>query len=302
MSSATEDRRLLAIGARLAAVTTIALMYALVKIADGRGVHIVESLFYRQLFAVPLVAIWVAVGPGFSSLKTDRPAAHGWRMAVGMCGMVLNFSTFILLPLAEATTIGFTVPMVTTILSALVLRESTGLHRWAAVILGFLGVLVVVQPGQSTLPAAGVAVGLCAALAVSCVNITLRQIGRTESATTTVFWFTVSSLIPVGIAMLFFARSHDGLTWLLLVLIGLTGGLAQLMLTTSLRWAPVSVVLPFDYLMLLWTAALGWLMFGDLPSHTTWLGAPLIIASGLYIAYREHKIHRERTAVTAPMD
>lgn len=288
------------IALRLGAMLCLSAMLALVKIANMRGVAVVESVFYRQFFALPLVLVWVMRGQGFSALKTKRPYAHLWRMTLGMTGMVLNFWAFTLLPLAEATMIGFTVPIFATILSALLLGEATGWHRWSAVLIGFLGVLVVVNPaGGSHLPPTGVLVGIAASITIAGITITLRQIGRTEDTVTTVFWFTATSLVPMGIAMFFFGQFHDPLTWAILVAMGLVGGAAQLAMTASLRFAPVSVVLPMDYSSLLWATLLGWALFDMLPTHTTWLGAPLIIASGLYIVYREHRLHRDRATAMA---
>lgn len=296
MTSAPAERRLLAILLRLVTALALTAMFAIVKLADARGVTLFESLFYRQALALPLVLGVVGWGPGFRSVATRRPGAHIWRTVLGMCGMALNFLTFTLLPIAEATVILFTVPIFATILSAVVLKEPVGRHRWSAVILGFAGVLVVVQPGGSTLPPEGVAVGLVAATVVSAINITLRQIGRTESATTTVFWFTILSALPFGALMPVLGKSHDAATFGLLLALGLMGGLAQLTSTASLRLAPVSVVLPIDYSSLIWSALAGWLVFSTVPSPHLWLGAPLIIASGLYIVYREQKLHRARTA------
>jgi len=300
--SATPDRRLLAISLRLFAAVTLTIMFALVKLLDARGVSLVESLFYRQALALPLVLGWIAAGPGFASVRTKRPGAHLTRTVLGLAGMALNFLTFMLLPLAEATVLLFTVPIFATILSAAVLKERVGRHRWGAVLLGFAGVLMVVQPGSATLPLNGVLVGLCAAVVVSGVSITLRQIGQTEGAATTVFWFTIVSAVPLGIAMLFVGQAHDGRTFAMLLALGLAGGLAQLALTASLRLAPVSVVLPMDYSNLLWSALIGWLVFATLPSPSLWLGAPLIIASGLYIVYREHRLRRQQTPIAGPAD
>jgi drug/metabolite transporter (DMT)-like permease len=300
--SAPVERRLLAIALRLFAALALTVMFAIVKIVGGRGVSLVESLFYRQVMALPLVLVWIAAGPGFAAIKTARPGAHLTRTVIGMTGMALNFTTFLLLPLAEATVLLFTVPIFATILSAVVLKEPVGRHRWGAVLLGFVGVLIVVQPGSATLPTAGVLVGLCAATAVSGVSITLRQIGRTESAITTVFWFTTASVIPLGLAMLVVGKAHDPVTFALLLGLGLTGGLAQIALTASLRLAPVSVVLPMDYSNLIWSALLGWLVFAAVPTPMLWLGAPLIVGSGLYIVYREHRLHREKVAAAGPTD
>jgi drug/metabolite transporter (DMT)-like permease len=215
--------------------------------------------------------------------------------------VALNFLSYLLLPLAEATVLLFRVPIFATILSALVLKEPVGWHRWSAVMMGFIGVLIVVRPGGG-LALHGVAVGLMAAIVVSGVSITLRQIGRTESASTTVFWFTILSALPFGLAMPFLGKAHDAETFGLLLALGLFGGLAQLALTASLRLAPVSVVLPMDYSSLVWSALIGWLVFAAVPSPHLWLGAPLIIASGFYIVYREQKLHRERTAGAVATD
>ena len=293
--TAPAERRLLAILLRLVNALALTVMFAMVKLAADRGVTLFESVFYRQALAIPLVAGLVLAGPGLRSVKTQRPWAHVWRTVLGLCGMGLNFLTYRLLPIAEATVLLFTVPIFATILSALFLKERVGRHRWGAVILGFAGVLVVVQPGGSTLPAHGVLVGMTAAVVVSAINITLRQIGRTESAMTTVFWFTMMSVVPLALVMPALGKAHNAYTFGILIALGLLGGLAQLTSTAALRLAPVSVVLPIDYSSLIWAALVGWLIFHTVPSPTLWLGAPLIIGSGLYIVFREQKLHREKT-------
>jgi drug/metabolite transporter (DMT)-like permease len=213
-------------------------------------------------------------------------------MALGVSAMGLNFLAVTLLPLAEATAIGFTVPLFSTILAALLLGEATGRWRWGAVATGFAGVLLIVQPGSGEVPLGGVAVAILAALLTASVTIVIRRLGRTEPATTTVFWFAVSSLIPLGLLMLAFGRAHDLGTFALLAGLALAGGLAQLTLTASLRLAPVALVMPMDYSMLLWSTLLGLLLFAELPTSWVWIGAPLIIGSGLVIAWREHRLTR----------
>lgn len=296
------ERRLLAIGCRLFAAVALTVMFAIVKLLHARGVTLLESVFYRHALALPLVLGWIASGPGFASVRTQRIGAHVWRSVIGTAGVALNFLTFTLLPLAEATVLLFTVPIFATIMSAAVLKEKVGRHRWGAVLLGFVGVLIVVQPGGSALSPHGVAIGLLAATVVSGVSITLRQIGKTESATTTVFWFTILSAVSLALFLPFFGKVHDPETFGLMLGLGLTGGVAQLAMTASLRLAPVSVVLPMDYSNLVWSALIGWLVFATLPSPALWLGAPLIIASGLYIVFREHRLQRDRIAVAGAAD
>jgi drug/metabolite transporter (DMT)-like permease len=281
-------RPLFAIGLRLVAVICLSIMFVTVRVVDGRGVHVVESLFYRQALALPFVLGWIAMAGGLHTVRTRRVRVHASRMMLGLSGMLLNFLSYILLLPAEAATIGFTMPIFGTILSALILREATGIHRWGAVLIGFVGVLVMIRPDAGHFPLQGVTVAIAAALVTASVSLVLRELGRTESAGVVVFWFTALSMIPLGIAMPFFAQMHDPVTWGLLLLIGLFGGIAQLCLTASLRWGPVSVVLPMDYSAIIWTTLLGVAIGEAWPLATTWVGAILIIASGLYIAWREH--------------
>lgn len=273
-------------------------MYALVKLASTRGVNVVECLFYRQCGSALCATGLVALGPGFPALRTQRVWAHVGRMALGLGAMGSNFLAFILLPLAEATTIGFSVPIFSVILAAVVLDEPTGKWRWGAVAAGFAGVLLIVQPGSGAVPLFGASVALVAALMTASVTIVIRRLGATERAATTVFWFALSSLVPLGLAMLFFGGSHDEATWMMLAGLGVAGGLAQLTLTGSLRLAPVALVMPMDYTSLLWALFLGSWVFGEVPTPWIWIGAPIIIGSGLVIVWREQRLHR-RAALSA---
>ena len=294
----TPQRPLAGIALRLLTALLLAVMFACVKLAATRGVNLVETLFYRQIGSVLCAVGLVAAGPGFDSLRTRRVGAHVVRMGLGMTAMALNFLAMIMLPLAEATAIGFTVPIFSVILAALLLAEPTGKWRWGAVAAGFLGVLIIVQPGNGDVPLAGAAVAIVAALITASVTIMIRRLGATERASTTVFWFAASSLLPMAILMLGFARAHDTTTWIVLAVLALAGGLAQLTLTGALRLAPIALVMPMDYTSLLWATLLGAWLFAELPTTWTWLGAPIIIASGLVIVWREHRLHR-RAALEA---
>ncbi|MDG5489792.1 DMT family transporter [Sphingomonas sp. BGYR3] len=283
------ERILTGIGLRLLAIFLLSAMTALVKLAVQRGATLPETMFYRQLASLPVVLAFVAAGPGLASLRTRRFGAHLRRAVVGTMGMVFTFGSVLLLPLAEATVLSFTVPIFATIMGALFLNERVGVHRWGAVIVGFVGVLIVAQPSGGHFPLVGTVVGPLAALFVAVVAILLRQIGQTEPTGTTVFWFATLSLVPLSIAYAVVARAHDPLTWALLIGTGVIGGMGQLALTGAVRFAPVSAVVPMDYSGLIWATLLGWTLFAALPTSTTWLGAPIIIGSGLYIAWRERR-------------
>ncbi len=285
-------------------MATLGVMFALVKIAHAHGVHVVESLFWRQAAGLPVVLFWLWWIGGLPSIRTDRPMAHAARMLLGLSGMTLNFMAMLLLPMAEATTIGFATPIFATVLAALLLKEPTGRYRWGAVLFGFLGVLIAIRPGGAAMPMLGAGVALAGAMFSAGVIIQMRQMARTESAGAIVFWFSLSSLVPLGVAMQYFAGSHDHIGWLLIGGLSLTGALGQILLTTSLRFAPVAAAMTMDYSALLWSLLFGWSIFGDAPGNSVWLGAPLIIAAGIFIAWREHHLAKQRNIKVAeyPVD
>ena len=295
------DRILTAIGMRLVSVGLFAGMNVFIKLSELHGAALGEILFWRQFGAALLVGSIVLAGPGWRSVTTSRMPAHTLRAALGLSAMAFTFATILALPLAEATTIGFTMPIFATILGALILREPTGWHRWAAVVTGFAGVLIVAQPGSGHFPVWGAITGLAAALLTASVSILLRQISRTEAAMTTVFWFSTLSVLPLGLLYVFVAKPHPPEVWSFLIAVGIFGGAAQMAMTSALGLGPVSVVVPMDYSSLIWATAFGWLVFGTLPDPATWIGAPVIVASGLYIVWREHVRRRAETvqAVTA---
>lgn len=295
MTGPAQDRILCGIALRLGSVAAFSVMNVLIKLCEAHGAKLFEILFFRQSFALPPVILWIAAGPGLASIRTRRFGAHLSRTALGLTSMCFVFSTILLLPLAEATTLQFTLPIFATILGALILREPTGVHRWSAVALGFVGVLIVTQPGSGQMASLGVITGLMGALLSASVSILLRQISKTESAPTIVFWFSLLSVPPLAIGFALTATAHPLESWLLMIGVGLVGGIAQMLMTAALSAAPVSVVVPMDYSGLVWAALFGWAIFGTVPSWSTWVGAPVIIASGLYIVWREHRLRREKT-------
>lgn len=288
------DHPFLAIGLRLAAGVMIAMTLALVKLLGEHDVNIVETVFYRQLFALPVACIWAMQTIGLRGLKTKRPWHHTTRSFLGITAMLFNFMAVTMLPLAEATSISFAVPIFGTIFAALFLGEPTGIHRWSAVLLGFFGVLIVANPQGSDLPTLGITLALVGTVMTAAVTIVVREMNKTEQPPVIVFWFTVLSLPPLAVAMFFFATPHDAVEWALLAAVGTAGGLAQLFLTASLRFGPVSLVLPMDYGQILWATFIGWAIWSNWPLITTWIGATIIVTSGLYIAWREQVKRRER--------
>ena len=291
------DHVLSGILCRIGSGLSFSTMGALFKLASLDGFSAPELVFYRSLFSLPVVLLWVLKREGLAALRPNRPLAHVWRSSLGLLSMGLTFQALILLPLADATAINFTAPIFATILSFLILREDVRIHRWAAVFIGFIGVLIVVQPGGSSLSTVGVIIALVAAIGQAGVTTTLRHLQRSENVVSIVFWFAVAGIVVGGLLMPFFAQARPATAFALVIAGGFAGGVGQLLMTTSLR-APVSVVSAFDYLQIVAATVYGWLLFSDVPRVSTILGAALIAVSGIYTAWREHR-RRARQAPTA---
>jgi drug/metabolite transporter (DMT)-like permease len=284
-----QNRPMAGIITRLAAMLSLAIMFAFVKLAGQQGVHVTESLFYRQLIAMPLICflIWRSKA-GWPAIKSDKHKLHILRSALGIFAMGLNFWAMTLLPLADATTISFTVPIFATLFAALILREKVGIRRWSAILIGFIGVLVVIQPGGNLIPAFGATVALIGALVTASVTLVIRMLGRTETSIVTIFWFSVYTLPALAVCAYIYGGGHDAKTWGYLLGVGIFGAIGQLTITQSLRFAPVSTIMPMDYSALLWATIIGIIIFGQWPGLSILIGAPIIIGSGLFIAWREH--------------
>ena len=297
------------IALRIAAAGSFSVMAAVLKLASLDGVVAPEMLFYRAFFGLPVVLAWVLTQPGgLAGLTTRRPLAHVGRSALGIVSILCVFQTLTLLPLADATTLSFTAPIFATLLSFLILKEAVGPRRWAAVAVGFIGVIIVMRPipgimgaADHAVPVEGIVFGLVAALLTAGVTITLRQLRDTEHVAASVFWFFVGSSIVGAILLPFVGQMHSPLTFALLIGSGIAGGLAQLFMTASLQKAPVAVVAPFDYLQIVGAIVFGWWLMSTTPTLSTLAGAALIASSGLYTAWREH-IRRKAALIqpTAP--
>jgi len=284
----------LGIALRLGATIAFGIMAALIKLASDAGASAPELVFYRSAFALVPIALWIVGSRRFHAWRTHRPLAHVGRGMIGLTSMFLSFGALTLLPLAEAVTLSFVAPLFAVALSALLLGEPVGRYRWGAVAIGLIGVVVVMQPAGSGLHPIGLVLAITGALSVASATIAIRQLGSTESAETTALWFTIFSMLASALVMPVFAQGHPGWLWGILVALGIFGGIGQLLMTASLRAAPVGAVVPFDYAHLIWAVLLGWLLWDTHPGATTWAGAAIIVASGLYTIYRERKLGRDK--------
>lgn len=282
---------------RLGAIAALATMGALIKYTSDSGIHLVEILFWRQALSIPILLAWIwLTAHSFAVLRTNRPGAHLKRGIVGTLGMFGNFGGVVLLPLAEATTMNFTAPIWAVILSMIFLKDEVGIWRWSAVILGFIGILVIAQPGSGNIPLLGAAVALSGAFLIAIVSLQLADLGKTETPQTIVFYFALVSAPICALSLPFAMGGHTGEQIVLLLAIGAIGTLGQLLLTASLRYGKVASVIVMDYSALFWATLYGWFIFDVLPGPWTWVGAPLIVAAGMLITWREHVLARRNLA------
>ena len=295
--SIARPRPLLALGLRLLAAAALATMGMLVKLAGEQGVHLVELIFWRQLLAAVLIGTGMAVTGRLAQLKTTRLKSHVIRSATGLFGMFFTYGAVLLLPLAEATTLGFTAPVFAVLIAMILFRERIGPYRWGAIVMGFAGVVVVMQPGSGDhqgVTLLGVAVGLLAPLMVSIISFQIQDLNTTENPWSIVFWFAALSAPAVGLVVPFVVAAHDPQTWLTILAMALAGVLAQILLTAALRFGSAAVILLMDYTALLWASFYGYYVFDRAAPASLWFGAPLIIAAGLLIAWRERQLARSR--------
>ena len=282
----------LGIALRIGAMALFAVMSALVKWCGGHGVPVFQMIFFRNAFAfVPLgLYIWRTTGPRV--LITRRPLGHLARASVGLIGMSCSFTALQYLPLTAATAFSFAAPLFMTALSAPILKERVGPHRWGAVVVGFLGVLIMIRPDPGKMNLIGSGFALFGAVAAAGAMVTIREIGKTERGATIVFYFTLGGAL-MGLASLPFGWVMPSPQILgLLILMGLIGGVGQLLMTEALRVAPVGVVAPFDYIQLLWASLIGFGIWGEIPETLTLAGALVVAGSGGYILWRELRLAR----------
>ncbi|HYE00133.1 MAG TPA: DMT family transporter [Alphaproteobacteria bacterium] len=279
-----------------------ALMTALIKLLGGRYA-VPQIVFFRSAFAfVPLIPLIAAAGLG-QTLRTDRPGVHAARSLMGVTAMLLSFSGLQFLPIADATAISYATPFFVTLMGIFLLGETVRLRRWAALIAGFLGVLIIVRPGaDSGVAPLGAFLAIAAAFFTAGVLTVIRRFGRYEKSLTIVVYFSLTCTLVSGAMLPFVWRTPDLPDLLLLIGCGLIGGTAQVLMTRAYQAAPVSVLSPFDYTTMIWATLYGYLFWGDVPGLNVLAGTAIVAASGLYILYREAQLGRPASPPKPPAE
>jgi drug/metabolite transporter (DMT)-like permease len=251
-----------------------------------------EIAFLRSLFALVPCYVMILPRTGLAVLRTNRLRDHLKRALSQFCSMMSMFIALLLMPIASAVAISFAAPLFTTLLSILVLKEKVGLHRWSALLVGFVGVLVVTHPGVGTFNI-GAGFALLNAVMISTVAIAIRRMSASESTETLIVYQLTLIAILTGCLLPFGVAAMSWPDFLMIAVAGIGNGVAQFWWTRSLGLAPPSAVVPFNYLSLVWAAILGMLVWGDVPGLDLILGSVIVIGSGLYILWRE-TIRRRR--------
>jgi drug/metabolite transporter (DMT)-like permease len=287
---------------KLISTLLFAFMSALIRWL-GDLVPLGQMVFFRAAFAiVPVVLIYALRRELLAALRTSRIVGQFGRGTMGAAGMFFNFAALARLPLADVTAISFASPLITVALAAMLLKERVRVYRWSAVAVGLVGVLVMLLPKLSLGTIAGMSaaatVGALCAAGGAFTNagsvIQTRRLTDTETTSSIVFYFSFFCSLA-GLASLpfgWYLPSPLELTGLIMV--GVIGGIAHLLLTESYRYAPASLVAPFDYTSMLWAFVLGYVMFGELPDRYIVGGAAIVIGAGLFVIWRERQLGLER--------
>ena len=253
-------------------------------------VHPFEIALFRNVFALVVVLPWF-YRYGIAPLRTQRFGLHALRAVLNIMAMLSFFYALSITPLSEVTALGFTAPIFATVLAALILGEVVRARRWTAIVIGFLGTLIILRPGFDAI-GLGQMLVLFSALVWACALLVIKTLGRTDTSATIITYMALL-MIPLSLLpALFVWRWPDPLEWAWLIAIGVLGGIAQFCMTEALRQADTAVVMPFDFFKLVWVTLIAWLAFAEHLDLFTWIGGAVIFASTLYIAYRERAAHR----------
>lgn len=288
---------------KLISALMFAVMSALVRWLS-ETVSVGQIVFYRSAFAIlPVVVIYAWRRELMAAVRTNRPLGHVGRGLISVGGMYLNFAALARLPLAEATALSFAAPLITVALAALLLKERVRIYRWSAVGVGFAGVIVMLLPhldftqftaNGATAGALGALFAIAAAVCNAGSVIQTRRLTDTETTSSIVFYFSLICAIA-GLATYPLGwQSTSGWQLAALISTGILGGLAHLLLTESYRYAPASLVAPFDYTAILWAFVLGYVAFGEVPTPIVFIGAAIVVGAGLFVIWRERQLGLQR--------
>ena len=297
-----EERRLLGIGFVLVGYLMFTIIDSCAKWLSGHGMPTTEVVFVRYAGQLLLVSALFLPTRGTELVRTRNLKLE---VARGLCllgSTVFNFFAITFLPLTVTASIAFTMPLMLCALSIPLLGETVGWRRWLAILVGFAGVLIIVQPGTAAFHPA-VILSLCGALFTALYFLLTRKLAGVDSTTTQQFYAAlVATLCIAPFAFGGWAWPADAAGWSAFAMIGAAALIGHQFLTSAHRFAPASVLAPFGYFQIIFMTASSWLLFNQPPSVWVFVGAPIVIGSGLYIWLRERKLHKAVVTEVAVQD
>lgn len=277
-------------------------MIALIK-ATSAHVPTGQAVFFRAFFAMPVIVLWLGYSHALpDGLKTRNPFGHMWRGLAGTMAMGCSFAGLALLPLPEVTAIGYAAPLLTVIFAALFLGEDVRAFRLFAVGLGLSGVLIILSPrltgisngAVTSAEAFGALIVLTGAVFAALAQVFVRKLVQEESTPAIVFYFSLTASVLALFTLPFGWVIPSPREAALLVLAGIAGGVGQVLLTSSYRYADASVIAPFEYASMLLALAIGYFVFDEVPTLIMLIGASLVVTAGILIIWRERRLGLER--------
>ncbi|MDJ1015151.1 MAG: DMT family transporter [Paracoccaceae bacterium] len=291
-----------AVGFKVVSVLLFVLMASLIKAASDE-VPPGEAVFFRSFFAMPVIFSWLALrGELRTGLKTTNPLGHLWRGLIGTTAMAMSFAGLAILPLYEVKAIQYAMPLFVVILAAMMLGETVRKVRLTAVGMGMIGVLIILWPRLTAFTddafdprlAFGAAIVLTGSFCAAMAQVFVRRLVETEETAAIVFWFSVTATVLSLLTLPFGWAVPSGEALVYIIGAGLMGGLGQIFLTSSYRYADASIVAPFEYASMLFAILIGLFVFDEVPTGMMLFGASIVIAAGILIILRERYLRIQR--------
>jgi drug/metabolite transporter (DMT)-like permease len=281
----TQDRPLSGIFWMLAAGFILSVMDGLIKWSVN-AFPVAQVVLIRSAFVLLMMVPMIVRAGGWRALKMHRPLGHALRAFLAVASILTFFESVRLLPLATVIAIGFGAPLLMTAMSVPVLGEKVGVHRWTAIAIGFIGVLVITRPTDGAL-SGGALLALVSSVFFAMNLVAARWLARTETDIALMFWQNAGVLTASAILAPFAWTPLALIDLVLIAVMGMLLLLGQFCTVKAFRTAPVGAVAPFQYVELIWAAAIGYLFWREAPSANVWIGAAIVVASGLYVIWRE---------------
>ncbi|HVR68717.1 MAG TPA: DMT family transporter [Verrucomicrobiae bacterium] len=277
----------------LGAVSSLSILDVAVKVlVDDHAYAVAQVGFIRYCIGVFVAAGIAWRAGGFQTLRTSRPLGHGLRAVLNLGTMITFYYALKLMPLADCFAVAYAAPLFVTALSVPLLKEKVGPRRWAAVLIGFAGVMFMLQPSGAGL-SAGSLLALSSAFLYALTLITSRQLSSTERSHTILFYYSCVVIVVLGSFMPWQWETPTPEHWVLFIVSGVAGSFGQFFLNQAFRYAEASLIAPLDYTGMVWAILFGYWVWGDVPTWIVLAGATVVICSTLYIVRREALLRRQ---------